>query len=75
MSVCFAEWRILYGSCVFMFVCPKNSLWFICVYVRLPKEFFMVHVCLCSFAHGIQGILDGSFYIIFPAKTYKKSLA
>jgi len=31
----------------------------------------MVHVCLRSFAHGIQGILDGSFCIIFPAKTYK----
>jgi len=34
----------------------------------------MLRVCLCSFAHGMHGILDGSFYIIFPAKTYKKSL-
>ena len=34
----------------------------------------MVRVCLCSFANFIQGILDGSLYIIFPAKSTKNPM-
>jgi len=33
-SYCFAEWRILYGSCVFMFVCPQRTgyPWWVVLY-------------------------------------------
>ena len=34
MSDCFAEWRILYASCVFMFVCPWHAWypWWVVLY-------------------------------------------